>query len=425
MTELLSPYFSYKNDTLHIEDVSITDLAAEYGTPFYAYSSAHIAHQIDTLKEAFGEELPRDKQPKFCYATKANSNIAILQFIRKQGICLEIVSEGELNRALKAGFSGDQIVMTGIGKSESEIRACIDAGVSQLNLEAIEEVERINQIAAEMGKIANIAFRLNPDITAGGDDKIMTARAIDKFGLGPDRIIDAFDHVKTLDNIQAVGISMHLGSQIPDVWHFEKGYQVFADVIRTLQGRGHDIKTIDIGGGFGIKYQDEQPLSASDIAKAVKEYILPLGCDIIMEPGRYVVGNAGLLVSKVRLVKETNVKKFLVCDFAMNDIARPSLYNAWHSLTPVVQKTDAPTHSYDIVGPVCETGDTFSRDRVCQELHRNDLVAIQSAGAYGATMASNYNTRSMLPEILIQGNDHKLIRKRQSYDDLFSLEIYE
>lgn len=421
MLKLLSPHFTYKQNQLHIEGVPAADIARQYGTPCYVYSAGHIKGQMRALKEAFAETLPENKQPKFCYATKANSNTNILKLIKQEGGSLEIVSHGELYRGLKAGFEGRDIVMTGIGKQDAEIRACLEAGIRQLNLEAIEELETVNKIAAEMGVKAPVAFRLNPDIAAGGDDKIMTGRARDKFGLGPDRVLEAYKTAAKMPNIEVVGLSMHIGSQIHEGWLFRKGYTIMAQVVRSLREAGYKVPSLDIGGGFGIQYQDEEPLPAEEVAQAVKDIILPLDVDLIMEPGRFVVGNSGLLLSEVINIKHTADKSFLVCDFAMNDLIRPSLYDAWQSLIPA-ENTDKTFVNYDIVGPVCETGDTFARERPLPELKRGDLVAVQSAGAYCSTMASNYNTRPMAPEVLVDGTNAILIRRRQTFEDLLSLE---
>lgn len=422
MQKLLSPMLAYKNNTLHVEGVSLAAIAKQYGTPCYVYSAGHIRHQLHDLQTAFAEVLPKQHMPKFCYATKANSNINVLKVIKEAGGHLEIVSEGELFRGLKAGFKGSDIVMTGIGKQDSEIRAALSAGIKQLNLEAIEELETVNAIAAELGVKAPVAFRLNPNIAAGGDDKIMTGRARDKFGLGPDRILEAYEVASKLPHLEVVGLSMHIGSQIHEVWLFRQAYGVLAEVVETLREEGYTVPRLDIGGGFGIAYQEETPLPAKDIAEAVRDIIVPLNVEILMEPGRFVVGNSGVLLSEVINIKHTTDKSFLVCDFAMNDIMRPSLYNAWHSIVPVVQ-TAATDVTYDIVGPVCETGDTFARERALPALKKGDLVAVQSAGAYCSSMASNYNSRPMAPEVLVEGDKAKLIRRRQTFEDLIALEV--
>lgn len=423
MTKLLSPHFTYKNGTLCIEGVSAHDIATQHGTPCYVYAAGHIRHQLEALKTAFAAVLGKAALPAFCYATKANSNTHILRLIKAAGGQLEIVSEGELFRGLKAGFNGADIVMTGIGKQESEITAALAAGIKQFNLEAIEELEVVNKIAARMGLVAPVAFRLNPDVAAGGDDKIMTGRARDKFGLGPDRILEAYAKAAELPHIKVVGLSMHIGSQIHEVWLFRQAYAVLAQMVHTLRGLGYDVQRLDIGGGFGIAYQDETPLPIAEIAEAVRDIILPLKTAILMEPGRFLVGNCGVLLSTVTTVKTTVDKSFLVCDFAMNDLMRPSLYNAWHSLVPVDLPPQAAEQiSYDIVGPVCETGDTFARERPLGVLKKGALVAVQSAGAYCSSMASNYNSRPMAPEILVDGNTQTLIRRRQTFADLVALE---
>lgn len=416
-------FFTYRDNVLHCEDVALSEIAANYGTPAYIYSAGAIRAQVQALKDAFGQALPENRQPRFCFACKANSNIHVLNVIREAGCDLEIVSEGELVRSLKAGFAADQIVSTGVGKTPSEIRASLTAGIHQFNVESVEELHAIDKIAGEMGKVAPVVFRLNPNVAAGGDDKIMTGRTRDKFGIGPDRIFEAFDLAQKMQHIQPLGLSMHIGSQIHEVWHFRQAYGKLAEIVSDLREKGHEISRLDIGGGFGITYQDETPLDPREIAAAVKDLIEPLGTEIIMEPGRFLVGNCGILLSEILYIKKTADKHFLILDKAMNDLLRPSLYDAYHGLSPVKKPdSNAKQHSYDIVGPICETGDTFARDRFLPEMKDGELVAIGSAGAYGACMASNYNTRCMLPEILVDGAKAQLIRRRQTYDDLLEME---
>lgn len=416
-------YFSYKNNMLHCENVPLDTLAADYGTPCYVYSAAAIRGQVAALQSAFARHLPQDRQPKFCFACKASSNTHILSLLRQAGCGLEIVSEGELVRGLKAGFAGADIVSTGVGKTESEIRACIEAGIHQFNVESFEELTAINAIAASMERMATVVFRLNPNVAAGGDDKIMTGRNRDKFGIGPDRIFDAFEAARDMPNVQAVGLSMHIGSQIHEIWLFRQAYGKLAEIVGDLRRRGHSVERLDIGGGFGIRYQNEKPLDPDDIAMAVRDIILPLDTEIIMEPGRFIVGNSAVILTRVLYIKETTDKSFLILDQAMNDLMRPSLYNAWHGVRPVAEPEGATDTVYDIVGPICETGDTFARERVLPRLAPDDLVVIEGAGAYGASMASNYNTRPLLPEILVEGEQARLIRRRQSYDDILGLEM--
>lgn len=416
-------FFTYTNNVLHCEDVPLSEIANEFDTPVYVYSAGAIRHQITKLQNAFKDHLSADRQPRFCFACKANSNIHVLKVIREAGCDLEIVSEGELVRGLKAGFRADQIVSTGVGKTASEITHALEVGIHQFNVESIEELDAIQGIAKELNETATVVFRLNPNVAAGGDDKIMTGRTRDKFGIGPDRIFEAFERAQDMSHVNAVGLSMHIGSQIHEIWHFRQAYARLADIVRDLRDAGHIIDRLDIGGGFGIQYQDETPLDPDEVARAVRDLIEPLGTEIVMEPGRFIVGNSGILLSKVLYIKHTADKKFLILDQAMNDLLRPSLYDAYHAIQTINQpKDNTPQHSYDIVGPICETGDTFARDRMLPELAQHDLVAIMSAGAYGACMASNYNTRPMLAEILVDGGKATLIRRRQTYDDLLSLE---
>jgi diaminopimelate decarboxylase len=416
-------FFTYRDNVLHCEAVSMTDIAAKFGTPAYIYSASAIRAQVKALQDAFSAALPDNRQPRFCFACKANSNIHVLNVIREAGCDLEIVSEGELVRGLKAGFNANQIVSTGVGKTPSEITASLNAGIHQFNVESVEELHAINKIAGDMGKIAPVVFRLNPNVAAGGDDKIMTGRTRDKFGIGPDRIFEAFELADEMQHIKPYGLSMHIGSQIHEVWHFRQAYGKLAEIVNDLRSKGHEITRLDIGGGFGISYQDETPLDPKEIASAVKDLIEPLGTEIVMEPGRFLVGNCGVLLSEILYIKKTADKHFLILDKAMNDLLRPSLYDAYHGIAPVQEPTsDQQQHSYDIVGPICETGDTFARDRFLPEMKDGQLVAVGSAGAYGSCMASNYNTRPMLPEILVDGDKATLIRRRQTYDDLLEME---
>lgn len=413
--------FTEKNGVLCADDVPLTRIAAEFGTPAYVYSAGSIRSQYRKLAEAMQKTLPADRQPMLCYACKANSNIAVLSLLKSCGSGLEIVSEGELRRGLKAGFDPARIVSTGVGKQGREIAACLEAGIHQFNVESLPELEHIQKIAAQMDKTARVVFRLNPDVTGGGHHKISTGRKRDKFGLGREFVFKGFEMAKAMSHVEALGLSIHIGSQVFTVEAFRDAFEKLPSIVTDLRAAGHTVSRLDIGGGFPIVYRDEKLLDLEAYAQWVRDIILPLETEIIMEPGRYLVGNGGVLLSEALYIKETQDRSFLVIDAAMNDLIRPTLYDAYHGIEPVENRTRV-RRTYDVVGPICETGDTFSTDRELPEVRPGELVAVKSAGAYGLCMASNYNTRPMPPEILVDGDRYALIRPRQTYEDLIGPE---
>jgi diaminopimelate decarboxylase len=414
--------FIEKKNVLSAGGVSLEDVAREHGTPTYIYSADHIRGQFDALKNAMAKALPKNRQPLLCYACKANSNVAVLSLLNGIGSGLEIVSEGELRRGLKAGFDPQKIVSTGVGKQRSEIEACLKAGIRQFNVESLPELEFIDTIAGEMKKRAPVVFRLNPDVSGGGHSKISTGRKRDKFGLSADGVFRAYTMAKTMKNVEPLGLSIHIGSQVFDVKAFEKAFAKLPALVGDLRKEGFTVARLDIGGGFPIQYNDEKLLDLDAYAAWVRDIIVPLDTEIVMEPGRYLVGNSGVLLTKVLYVKETQDRNFLVLDAAMNDLIRPTLYEAYHGIEPVKNR-NAAKKIYDVVGPVCETGDTFGTGREIPEVREGDLVVIRSAGAYGFSMASNYNTRPLPAEIMVDGDQSALIRPRQSYDDIISHDI--
>ncbi len=414
--------FIEQDGVLHADGVSLAKIAAEVGTPAYVYSSHVIADQFGKLKGAMEKAMPKDRQPLLCFACKANSNVAVLKLLRELGSGLEIVSEGELLRALKAGFDPKKIVSTGVGKQRSEIAACLKAGILQFNVESIPELERINEVAGQVGITARVAFRLNPDIGGGGHEKITTGRKTDKFGIVADMMEEAYSLAEKLQHTEPVGLHMHIGAQVFQVERFKDAFEKMRDVVLALRKNGHSITRLDIGGGFPIVYKDEQLLDLDFYARWVNEIIVPLDVEIVMEPGRFLVGNAGVVLSEVLFVKETPAKDFLIIDAAMNDLVRPAMYDAYHGIEPIASR-NAPWTKYDVVGPVCESGDTFTKDRDLPKMKAGDMVVIRSAGAYGASMASNYNTRPLAPEILVSNGTYNVIRKRQTYDDIIGMDI--
>ena len=414
--------FVEKDGVLHADGVSLDLIAKEVGTPAYVYSAHVISDQFGKLKTAMEKAIPANRQPLLCFACKANSNVAVLKLLRELGSGLEIVSEGELLRALKAGFDPKKIVSTGVGKQKSEIAACLKAGILQFNVESIPELERINEVAGEVGIKAQVAFRLNPDIGGGGHEKITTGRKTDKFGIVADMMEAAYSLAEKLPHTEPVGLHMHIGAQVFQVERFKDAFEKLRDVVLDLRKNGHTITRLDIGGGFPIVYKDEQLLDLDFYARWVNEIIVPLETEIVMEPGRFLVGNAGVVLTEVLFVKETPAKDFLIIDAAMNDLIRPALYDSYHGIEPI-RSSNAPWTKYDVVGPVCESGDTFTKDRDLPKMKAGDMVVIRSAGAYGASMASNYNTRPLAPEILVKDGSYKIIRKRQTYQEIIDRDI--
>ena len=413
--------FHHRNNILHAELIPVSDIARDYGTPCYVYSASAIRSQYNALQSALKKNLPADKQPLLCYACKANSNIAILKILKNMGSGLEIVSEGELARGLKAGFTGDQIISTSFGKNESEIKACMDADILQFNIESPNELDNINSCAQSLNKTADVVFRLNPDIAGGGHNKISTGRKEDKFGNTEQDIIKLYKRAKEMDHINPVGVSIHIGSQILQADAFRPAFEKLAALVRTLRSEGQDVTHLDIGGGFPIAYNNENLLDLDEYTSWVRDIILPLETKIQMEPGRYMVGNAGILLTKAQDIKQTPSKEFLVLDAGMNDLIRPTLYEAYHAIGPIEEKGQEK-RTYDVVGPICESGDIFAQNREMGVVDKDDLVAIYSAGAYGFAMASNYNSRPLPPEILVDGDKICVIGKGQTINDLMARE---
>lgn len=414
--------FQEKDGVMHADGVSLHTIAAEVGTPCYVYSSSVMADQFNRLKGAMEKALPANRQPLLCFACKANSNVAVLSHLRALGSGLEIVSEGELLRGLKAGFDASKIVSTGVGKQKSEIATALKAGILQFNVESIPELQVINDVAQQVGKTANVAFRLNPNVSGGGHEKISTGRKKDKFGIGVEQIYDAYATAASLPHLNPVGLSMHIGSQVFAVEKFKEAFARLPEVVTTLRAQGHSVTRLDIGGGFPIIYRDEKLLDLDAYATWVNDIIAPLDTDIIMEPGRYLVGNAGVILSEVLFVKETPDRNFLIIDAAMNDLIRPAMYDAYHGIEVVVESNRA-RKTYDVVGPVCETGDTFTTDRELPEMKQGEYCVIKSAGAYGAAMASNYNTRPLAAEVLVKDGKYAVIRPRQTYEEIIDRDI--
>jgi diaminopimelate decarboxylase len=411
-------HFFYKNGHLHAEDVALRDIAASVGTPFYCYSSATLKRHFDLFTEALSP-LPH----LVCFAVKANSNVAVLKLLGDLGAGMDVVSGGEYLRAKAAGVPGERIVFSGIGKTRAEMRLALGGGIRQFNVESEPELEALSEIATDMGIEAPIALRLNPDIDAKTHAKISTGRKEDKFGIPISRASEIYARAAQLPGIRAIGIDMHIGSQLTDLAPFEAAYTRMAALTRQLRAEGHFIERLDLGGGLGIPYtrSNEAPPLPSDYGAMVQRVLGDLGCEIEIEPGRLIAGNAGVLVSEVIYRKAGEEREFLIIDAAMNDLVRPAMYDAHHDIVPVAEPAPGEAVApVDIVGPVCESGDTFARQRNMPLLMAGDLVAFRSAGAYGAVMASEYNSRPLVPEVLVNGDQFAVIRARPGYDEMIA-----
>ncbi len=410
-------HFQYRDGALFAEDVDITALADQAGTPFYVYSAATLRRHVRVMREAF-EGIPT----LVAYAMKANSNQAVLKVIAGEGAGADVVSGGELERAVAAGISPQKIVFSGVGKTVREMRRGLELGIKCFNLESEPELERLSEIAAAMGKVAPVSVRINPDVDAGTHAKISTGKKENKFGIPYARAREVYARIAALPGVTAVGVDMHIGSQITDMRPFDNAYALMADLVRDLRAQGHSIHHVDVGGGLGIPYHHDEaaPPLPTEYAAIVRRHIGPLGVELVLEPGRVIVGNAGILVTRVEYVKEGE-KSFVIVDAAMNDLIRPTLYEAHHDIQPV-NHSNLPPITADVVGPVCETGDYSALGRRMAGVKQGDLLSVMSAGAYGAVMASTYNSRPLIPEVLVDGDKWHIIRARPSIEALIALD---
>ncbi|PVA09361.1 diaminopimelate decarboxylase [Pelagivirga sediminicola] len=414
-------HFLYKDGVLHAEDVPVADIAAAVGTPFYVYSTATLERHFNLFNDAL-EGLDH----LVCYAMKAASNVAILKTLARLGAGMDVVSGGEYLRAKAAGVPGDKIVFSGVGKTREEMRLALEGGIRQFNVESEPEMEALSAVAEGMGLRAPITVRVNPDVDAKTHAKIATGKSENKFGIPISRAREVYALAARLPGLEVIGIDVHIGSQLTDLEPFRQAYLKVGELTGILRADGHDIRRLDLGGGLGIPYTrgNEAPPLPSQYGAMIKETLGHLGCEIEIEPGRLIAGNAGLLVSEVIYVKSGEGRDFLILDAAMNDLIRPAMYDAWHDIVPVIQPAPAAEQQpYDIVGPVCESGDTFARQRMMPALAAGDLVAFRSAGAYGAVMASEYNTRPLVPEVLVNGQDFAVIRARPTFDEILNRDI--
>ncbi len=409
--------FSDKNGVLHAEDIPLPRLAGEYGTPAYVYSADGIRKAVRGLQAAFEKTLPAPAQPLIAFACKANSNIAVLKLMAGMGLGADVVSGGEMERALAATIPANRIVYSGVGKSAREIRDALERGIYQFNVESAPELERIATLAAAAGTIAPVALRFNPDVEAGTHAKITTGREDNKFGLPYGEVKRLYAFAAGHAWLNPVGLSMHIGSQLTSLLPYREAFGRMAALTKALRADGMSIGRLDLGGGIGVTYQDESPLSLEDYAGLVRDIILPLDARIMLEPGRLLVAESGMLLTRVEYLKQTDNRRYVILDAGMNDLMRPALYDAWHTVRPVIRRP-GETSACDIVGPVCETGDTFALGRPLPPLEEGDLVALMTAGAYGFAMASTYNTRPLPPEILVDGDRIAIIRQRGSVQDI-------
>ena len=404
-------YFEYRNEQLYAEDVPLADLAARIGTPFYVYSARSLRRHDRVFDEAFA-----GTDHLVCYAMKALSNLSILKLFASLGAGFDIVSVGELMRCLRIGADPKKIVFSGVGKTDEEIAAALEAGILMINVESRPELHRVAEVAGKMKRRAPVSLRVNPDLDPGTHPHISTGHRDSKFGIPLSQVDGYYAEARALTNLEIVGLSTHIGSQITEMAPFAEAGQKVAAIVGRLRSAGIPLKYLDLGGGLGIPYQEQPPLP-SEYAEALLKPIAGLRLKIITEPGRVIVGNAGVLVTRVLYNKETDVKRFVVIDAAMNDLIRPVLYEAYHEIIAVDRRKPGKTVTVDVVGPVCESGDFFAREREIPEPRPGDLLAVMSAGAYGFVMASNYNSRPRIPEILVDGADAHVIRERDTFED--------
>ncbi len=409
-------HFLYRDGALHAEGVPLARIAAEVGTPVYVYSSATFERHFRVFEEALA-----GLDHMICYAMKANSNLAVLRLMASLGAGMDVVSGGEYRRARAVGVAGARIVFSGVGKTAEEMRLALEGGVRHFNVESEPELRALDSVARDLGLRAPIALRVNPDVDARTHAKIATGRAENKFGVPIGRAREVYAEAAALPGLEVVGVDVHIGSQLTELAPYEAAFSKIAGLTRALRADGHDIRRLDLGGGLGIPYRraNEAPPLPFDYGEVIRRTVGDLGCEIDIEPGRLIAGNAGVLLAAVIYRKRGEDRDFLILDAAMNDLIRPAMYDAWHDIAPVVEPAPgADLEGIDVVGPVCETGDTFARARPLPHLDAGDLVAFRSAGAYGAVMASEYNSRPLVPEVLVRGDQFAVVRARPSFDEM-------
>jgi diaminopimelate decarboxylase len=413
-------HFVYRHGTLHAEEVSLADLAAAAGTPFYCYSTATLERHIRVFADAFA-----GADALVCYSVKANSNLGVLATLARQGAGMDVVSEGELRRALAVGVTPDKIVFSGVGKTQAEMAFALQQGIFAFNVESEPELRLLSETAKELGREARVALRVNPDVDAQTHHKIATGKAENKFGVPFAQALPLYTLARELPGIEASGVHMHIGSQITELAPFRNAFALLKELVGELRAQGFDIGFVNLGGGLGVPYRSDSPAPPlpEQYAQLVRDEVGDLGVRLLFEPGRLIAANAGVLVSRVLYVKQAEPKIFTIIDAAMNDLVRPTLYDAYHEIWPVTEPAaDAQTFVSDVVGPVCETGDFLALSRRLPKLNAGDLVAVMTAGAYGAVLASAYNSRLLVPEVLVSGDRYALTRPRPTYDEMLAAE---
>lgn len=409
-------HFNYYAGALHAEDVALSRIADAVGTPVYVYSTATLTRHFGLFRQAL------DWTPHLvCFAVKANSNLAVLKLLGDLGAGMDVVSGGEYLRAKAAGVPGERIVFSGVGKTVAEMRLALEGGIRQFNVESEPEMRALSELAVSMGLEAPVAIRVNPDVDAKTHEKIATGKSENKFGIPIARARQVYAEAASLPGLRVVGVDVHIGSQLTDLEPYRAAYSKVAELTRALRGDGHEITRLDLGGGLGIPYRRDNnaPPLPIEYGQVIRETVGDLGCEIEIEPGRNIVGNAGVLLSRVIYVKEGEGRDFLIVDAAMNDLLRPAMYGAHHDIVPLVEPAvGAALQPFDVVGPVCETGDTFQKGAELPRMAAGDLVAFRSAGAYGAVMASEYNSRPLVPEVLVRGDQFAVIRARPTFEEM-------
>ncbi len=413
-------HFTYRNGTLHAEDIDLVDLAEDVETPFYCYSTATLSRHYNVLKDAFeGLDLT------ICYAMKANSNQAVIKTLADLGAGMDVVSEGELRRARAAGVPARKIVFSGVGKTAAEMAYALREGIACFNVESEPELELLAAVARRLGETATISVRVNPDVDARTHAKITTGKSENKFGIPMSRAREVYAQAASLPGLRVSGVDVHIGSQITTLEPYREAYGLLAELVTQLRGDGHAITHVDFGGGLGVPYRgtNDVPPHPDEYAAVVRDTLGHLGCKFVMEPGRMIAGNAGILVTRIIHVKHEQGKRFIIVDAAMNDLIRPTLYDAWHDIVTVVEPAEGQaTSTADVVGPVCESGDYLAQGRDMPPVNPGDLIAVMTAGAYGAVQSGTYNSRLLVPEVMVNGHRFAIVRPRQSYETLIGLD---
>jgi len=411
-------HFHYVDGTLHAEGVPLDRLASAVGTPFYCYSSAALVERYGSFAAAIA-----GRPATICYSLKANSNQAVIATLARLGAGGDVVSEGELRRALAAGIPAHRIVFAGVGKSEAEMAAGLEAGILQFNIESLPELAALDRVARDKGRRARVALRVNPDVDARTHKKISTGKAENKFGIDLGHVRETYAKAAGMAGVEPRGLALHIGSQLGELAPYRAAFLKIAGLAGELRADGWAVDSLDLGGGVGIAYRDEPAPAIDDYVRVVDETVGGLGCELVFEPGRWLVGGAGILVTRVLYVKHGVERSFVITDAAMNDLIRPTLYEAYHAVLPVGEPaSDASVGRFDVVGPICETGDFFAHDRPLPPVAAGDLLVMTSAGAYGAVMASTYNSRRLVPEVMVRGADQAIVRPRPSYDDMIDMD---